>query len=417
MDHHEIPRTPVKTIIFIVIGGVLIVMTDLFVLGGIHHIWKNKVNLTADGIQVSDLKKQHHIYMTKGIELGQEFYPHTPIPSPDKLKRKDDFEFVQKDKNAPLEIDSQTEEMLANITPAIGTENNDIETIPEIIPPQPAEKNMADVILRLSYTEPNIQQSQDVPEEDTYKQSSKENILQYSYDEPEAKGMIAIIIDDMGLGLRSKQVEVMQGPLTLSYLPYAKNLNERTQRAKENGHELMLHMPMEPLNDDLDGGPNVLKTSQNEEDFSKTLEWGLTSYDGFVGLNNHMGSRLTKDRNAMARVMQALKARGLFFVDSKTIGGSIGAEEAKNAGIPYAERDVFLDHEITKDFVKEALKNLENTAHKKGYAIAIGHPHKETIEVLKEWIPTLADKGLALVPVSKLVKYPRENEQTAQSNP
>ncbi len=112
--------------------------------------------------------------------------------------------------------------------------------------------------------------------------------------------------------------------------------------------------------------------------------------------------------------MGLLKGRGLYFIDSKTIGSSVAAETAREYGIPYAIRDVFLDHEISTEFVRSALKKLENMAHKKGYAIAIGHPHKETIEVLKEWIPTLKDKGLTLVPASAVIRHPaQQNDDIA----
>ncbi len=206
----------------------------------------------------------------------------------------------------------------------------------------------------------------------------------------------------------------MKGPLTLAYLPYANGLRERTKRAANNGHELMVHMPMEAMNTKLDGGPKVLRTTTSDQEFLEILDWGLSQFDGYVGINNHMGSRLTKDSNSMNKLMSIIKDRGIYFIDSKTIGSSVAGETAAEYGVPYAVRDVFLDHEISKGFVRGALKKLEGIAKKKGYAIAIGHPHKETIEVLKEWIPTLSDKGLTLVPASDVIKMPiaRHNESS-----
>ena len=237
--------------------------------------------------------------------------------------------------------------------------------------------------------------------------------IDYTYIEPKTGGKIAIIIDDMGLNLRSKLVELMPAPLTLAYLPYANNLAEHTERARQNGHELMVHMPMEPMNGALDGGPRVLKTTQSDEELRDTLHWGLSQFEGYVGMNNHMGSRITQDKHAMSVIMKDLKARGLFFIDSKTIGASVAADAAREAGLDYAERDVFLDHEISMEFIRGALKKLENTARHKGYAIAIGHPHKETIAALKEWLPTVKDKGLTIVPVSELLKHSTDNGRVA----
>lgn len=227
---------------------------------------------------------------------------------------------------------------------------------------------------------------------------------------------IVIIIDDMGGSAKnSNAVENLQGPLTLSYLPYAKNLPERTKRARANGHELMVHMPMEPMNGKIDGGPAVLKTGQSPKKFEEILSWGLSQFDGYVGLNNHMGSRLTQDRESMEMIMEELKKKNIYFVDSVTIASSIGADVAQEKGVPHAQRDIFLDHEITKDFIKDALKKLEAVARYKGYAIAIGHPHSETIAVLKEWLPSLKERGFELVPASAVI-YAQDQDKIIAEN-
>lgn len=226
----------------------------------------------------------------------------------------------------------------------------------------------------------------------------------YAYDEPKGKGLVVIMIDDMGLTARSNAVERLPGPLTLAYLPYADDLPAKTARAKANRHELMVHMPMEPINGNLDGGPAVLKVGQDRAAFINILKNDLNRFEGYVGVNNHMGSRLTQDKDAMRLVMAELKRRGVYFVDSKTIGTSVAADMAAESGLAYAERDVFLDHEITPEFVQAALTKLERTAYRKGYAIAIGHLHRVTIDALKGWLPTLKDKGLTLVPASAVVK-------------
>ncbi len=228
----------------------------------------------------------------------------------------------------------------------------------------------------------------------------------YKYKRPQGKGLIAIIIDDMGLTLRSRLVEVLPKEITLSYLPYAKKLNEQVERSIANGHEIMVHVPMEPINSGIDAGSHTLKSAQSKEELLNNLNWGLSHFRGYIGVNNHMGSKITTDKQAMDQVMEELKSRGLFFIDSRTIGNSVAADSARNAGIPYAVRDIFIDHKVTTEFIKKALQKLENKAITRGYAIAIGHPHKETINALKEWIPTLKDKGLTLVPISRLLNQP-----------
>jgi hypothetical protein len=119
-----------------------------------------------------------------------------------------------------------------------------------------------------------------------------------------------------------------------------------------------------------------------------------------------MGSRLTADGEKMERLMKTLKKKHLFFVDSKTNPKSVAAGEAQMSGVPFAERDVFIDHVETLDFARKALKHTEELALRRGYAIAIGHPKDNTIAALKEWLPTLKAKGIELVPVKALLIQP-----------
>lgn len=237
-------------------------------------------------------------------------------------------------------------------------------------------------------------------------------------DVPEGKPRVAIIIDDMGMDRKhTNEVIGLPGPLTLAFLPYAGDLKNQTEQARAKGHELMVHVPMEPMNGNLDGGPEVLKPDKTPEEFTKILNDDLSAFDGYVGINNHMGSKMTQDRPGMQRVMAELKKRGLLFVDSRTINTSVAADEAKKAGIPFATRNVFLDNEETSEAVTDALSQVEKQALRKGMAIAIGHPKAETIAALQAWIPTLAAKGIYLVPVSDVVTVPAGANESPALNP
>jgi polysaccharide deacetylase 2 family uncharacterized protein YibQ len=224
------------------------------------------------------------------------------------------------------------------------------------------------------------------------------------------KPRVVIIIDDMGMDrVHTREAMDLPGPLTFAFLPYAGDLKAQTEMAKAKGHELMVHVPMEPMKAGLNAGPHVLKTGTSPADFLKTLNDDLAAFDGYVGINNHMGSRMTQDRAGMQLLMADLKKRGLLFVDSKTISTSVAEEEAQKAGIPSAGRDVFLDHEETYEAVEGALEELEKVALRDGLAIAIGHPKAETLKALREWLPTLPGKGIVLVPVSAAVTVPPQN--------
>ena len=130
----------------------------------------------------------------------------------------------------------------------------------------------------------------------------------------------------------------------------------------------------------------------------------LDGWKGYVGVNNHMGSRFTQDGARMAVVMDELKRRGLLWLDSKTIGDTTGPAAAKAAGLPFLERDVFLDNVETVEAVTAQLEILGATAKAHGSAIGIGHPHDATIDALKKWLPGMNARGLVLVPITEVLK-------------
>jgi len=220
----------------------------------------------------------------------------------------------------------------------------------------------------------------------------------------EGKGKIVIIIDDMGNSpAMARNFGDLAGPLNFAFLPYAPNLGNQTGALRAGGHELLVHLPMEPSGDETPG-PHALLTSQSDEEILRAIEWNLSRFEGFVGVNNHMGSRFTKDSKRMQLVMEELQRRGLLFLDSRTAPHSEGARWAKSLGMPWAGRDVFLDNEIDEAAILAQLKKVERIATRRGLAIAIGHPHGATLRALRQWIPTLEANGLVLVPLSSVVE-------------
>jgi hypothetical protein len=224
-------------------------------------------------------------------------------------------------------------------------------------------------------------------------------------DIPAGAPKVVIILDDMGVNRAMSEAAIgLPGPLTLAFLPYGSATGELVETARARGHELMVHMPMEPLNKSLDPGPDVLRTSFSEPEFMEALRRNLGAIEGYVGINNHMGSKLTQDRRAMERVMGELRRRGMLFIDSRTIHSSVAAEIAGEFHLPSARRDVFLDHYPDYESVMAALEKLEDVARKHGTAIGIGHPRAGTVRALYAWLPTLQEKGIALAPVSAAVR-------------
>lgn len=225
---------------------------------------------------------------------------------------------------------------------------------------------------------------------------------------PAAKPLIAIVIDDMGVDQRrSARAMKLPGKVTLSFLPYARDLKAQTAEAAKSGHEIMLHVAMEPESAEADPGPNVLLTGLPKDELLKNLRWNLDQMTGYAGINNHMGSRFTRDLAGMRVVMAELKARGLFFLDSVTSHDSVGSRVAREAGVPYAARDIFIDHKDEMDFVMKQLDKTAARARKQGIAIAIGHPRDITLRVLKAWIPKVLEQGFELVGISRVLHRPR----------
>ncbi len=218
---------------------------------------------------------------------------------------------------------------------------------------------------------------------------------------------LVIVIDDLGLSMRaSKRLETIQGPLSLAFLPYANRLVEQTSKLRTAGHELMVHMPMEPHGNG-DPGYNALVSQLSVEDFTARLDWNLSRFDGFVGINNHMGSSLTENKVAMELVMEVLQKRGLLFLDSLTTPQSRAYDAAVNNQVPALKRDVFLDNERDPALIWAQLRLAENIAMRTGAAIAIGHPYPETLQVLDEWTKSLDGSGVQLVSLSALMKEER----------
>jgi polysaccharide deacetylase 2 family uncharacterized protein YibQ len=231
--------------------------------------------------------------------------------------------------------------------------------------------------------------------------------VRYAVPAPKTAGrpMIAVVIDDLGIDRRrSEKVIPLRAPLTLAWMTYAQDLPKLTRDARNRGHELMLHVPMQPQGESWDPGPDVLEVSVHPEENRRRLDWGLDRFDGFVGINNHMGSRYTADRVGMRVVMEECRKRGLLFLDSVTTEKSVAPELARNYGVPFAARNVFIDNEQSVAAVLAQLQKAEAYARKHGSAIAIGHPHDATIEALQQWLPGLDAKGFVLVPVTAVVK-------------
>jgi polysaccharide deacetylase 2 family uncharacterized protein YibQ len=216
---------------------------------------------------------------------------------------------------------------------------------------------------------------------------------------------VAIIIDDLGYDrhLAEKLID-LNAPLTLSILPHSPHQESIARLAHDRGLEVMLHLPMEPVEyPGVNPGPGVLLASMGPDELLRVLEEDLAAVPHIQGVNNHMGSRLTARSEQMYQVFSVLKRRGLFFIDSRTTNESVCRSSARLFQIPFTQRDVFLDHNHDAAFIRKQIRELVRIAQLKGEAVGIAHPHSTTYAILKEELPALRQQ-VEIVPVSRLVR-------------
>jgi uncharacterized protein len=225
---------------------------------------------------------------------------------------------------------------------------------------------------------------------------------------PPGRVPVAIVIDDMGVDrARSDRAVALPTPLTLAFLPYARSFEAQIAMARDRGHEILVHMPMQPIGTE-DPGPGALTVGLGSDEIRRRVGAALDRAGPVVGINNHMGSRFTVERDAMRPVLEELQARGLLFLDSRTAGATVGPALARKLDLPYAARDVFLDNDPSLAAVQARLAELEAVARRQGHGVAIGHPHDGTLTALAAWLPSAAARGFAVVPVSTIVRMSHE---------
>ena len=196
----------------------------------------------------------------------------------------------------------------------------------------------------------------------------------------------------------SSSMLIAPAPVTLAMLPYAQGVADLAQAASARGHELLVHVPMQPSYG-ANPGPQALLLDQTPEERQRLLQWNLAQFSGYVGINNHMGSQFTEDSAALRPVIETVRAANLLFLDSRTTVHTAGRTLASELAVPFAERDVFLDNHRNADYLALQLAQVEAIARRRGLAVAIGHPHEVTLAALAAWLPRLDARGFALTSV------------------
>ncbi len=216
---------------------------------------------------------------------------------------------------------------------------------------------------------------------------------------------IALVIDDLGRSPADvRRLQALRIPWTAAVLPFESRTAEVVSALEDGGVEYLCHLPMEGVN--ANPGPGALRVDMTKAELSAATSAALRAVPGAVGVNNHMGSVFSADASAMASILAELSARGLFFVDSRTSAASVGYRMALERGIPAAERQVFLDSDPAPEAVTRQFERLLEVARRRGSAVAIGHPHRDTLAVLETEVPRALAAGYEFVPASFLLDRP-----------
>ncbi|MCI0517133.1 MAG: divergent polysaccharide deacetylase family protein [Woeseiaceae bacterium] len=216
---------------------------------------------------------------------------------------------------------------------------------------------------------------------------------------------IAIIIDDLGYELEAGRRAVnLPGPIACAVLPSTPRARELARAAQMAGKEVLLHLPMQSAIDDADQEPGMIRLDTTREQFARSFDESFESVPFAIGVNSHRGSLLTQHPGHMEWLMEEITARGdLVFVDSYTTHRSVALQLARENGIPSVRRDVFLDADRDDESIAREFDRLKQLARSRGLAIAIGHPHPETLAFLERELPGLAEQGYELVGIREYV--------------
>lgn len=217
--------------------------------------------------------------------------------------------------------------------------------------------------------------------------------------------LVAIVVDDIGYDRKVAQQFIdMDAPLTLSVLPNGPFSKQLAADARAKGHEIMLHLPMEPSEfPAVNPGPGALLFQMTPDQLIDQLNIDLGLIPGIKGVNNHMGSGLSESSEHMRQIFSILKKRGLYYIDSRTTAKTVARPSARLLQLPFAERDIFIDHFEDERFIRGQLDQLIERAKRQGFAVGIAHPHSITYKVLSEFMPVIKQK-VELVPASMVVE-------------
>jgi uncharacterized protein len=218
-----------------------------------------------------------------------------------------------------------------------------------------------------------------------------------------AAARVAVLVTGLGISHNATAGAIANLPpaVTLAFAPYGSELDRHVGRARDDGHEVMLQVPMEPFDyPDNDPGPHTLTARGKTEDNIDKLHWAMGRFTGYTGLVNFMGAKLTADEGALGPILREIGRRGLVFLDDGSSSRSLVATVAPASGTPVSRADLVLDAAARPELIDKELQRLEELALKKGFAIGTASALPLTVERIARWARALESRNILLVPVS-----------------
>ncbi len=220
---------------------------------------------------------------------------------------------------------------------------------------------------------------------------------------------VVIVIGGLGISQTSTQNAIEQLPpaVTLAFAPYGNSLNRWMQKARKGGHELLLQLPMEPIDyPKTNPGPHTLRTTADVQENLANLHWAMSRITNYVGVTNYLGNKMLQEPAGLSPIFSEISKRGLMFFEDGTVKNSMGPGVAVKEIVPYAKADILLDNVRSRAAIADKLQQLVNQAKRTGLAIGMGNAFPDTIDLVSQFARQAKANGIEITPLTAVVRNP-----------
>lgn len=375
--------------------------------GVVGYLW-----LAADSIE-AELKEQRPQVTIKVKPKRRNVERAAPAPREERSAARDAQPAEEGAEGAGSGAEGGNEDLQASLSRLLGkpkgTESERAETAaPEATQSEPLESETgAPAVGAELHPHPDLKLIEETEEGPLPKidEDGRQPWRVYSrpFNRKDARARIAVVISHLGLSPTQTQDAITKLPseITLAFAPYARSLDDWVQQARDNGHEVLIGLPMEPSDYPRnDPGPNALMLANSQQENIKRLNWVLSRATGYIGVFNFMGSRFTAEKRSLKPIMQQLKNRGLMILDTRASPFSTLASAAQEVGIPYTAVDIVPDTEPNRGAIDRQLAKVLELAAERKNAVAVVRPLPITMLRLTRWINRLDPEKAVLAPLS-----------------